>query len=160
MQVPPERAAAPVRPGRLTVAVQPWAEVFVDGQRAGEGALVTVSELPPGPHRVVLRNPEFPEIRESVVVRSGEEARLGISLWAHVARATIQVHPWAEVTLDGRALGAVPPQRTLILAPGAHTLVLTHPGLGTWTETVHARAGETPTLRYNLTRLLGGETGS
>ncbi|MDX1419039.1 MAG: protein kinase [Rubricoccaceae bacterium] len=143
-------------PGRLTVAVQPWAEVWVDGRRIGEGSLVTAQALPAGPHRVELRNPEFPVVQRQVTVEGGAEERLAVSLWEGVARLTIQVHPWAEVSVGGQALGAVPPQRQVILAPGVHPIRLTHPGLGTWTGTVTARAGETRTLRLNLADLLGG----
>jgi serine/threonine-protein kinase len=138
------------------VAVQPWAEVFVDGRRVGEGALVEVASVAAGEHRVELRNPEFPPVQRRVTVAGGAEERLAVSLWEGVARITIQVNPWAEVTVDGRALGVVPPQRQVILAPGTHTLRLTHPALGTWTGTVTTRAGETRTLPFNLAELLGG----
>jgi serine/threonine-protein kinase len=152
----PEPAPAPPAAGRLVVAVQPWAEVFVDGRRAGEGSLVTVPALAAGEHRIELRNPEFPRVQRRVTVEAGAEERLAVSLWEGVARITLQVHPWAEVTVDGRAIGVVPPQRQVILAPGEHVLRLAHPSLGTWTGTVHTRAGETRTLPLNLPQLLGG----
>jgi len=153
---PAEAPPEPPAPGRLVVAVQPWAEVLVDGRRVGEGPLVTVPALAAGEHHVELRNPEFPPVQRRVTVAGGAEERLSVSLWEGVARITIQVHPWAEVSVGGRDLGAVPPQRQVILAPGAHAIRLTHPSLGTWTGTVTARAGETRTLRLNLTELLGG----
>ncbi|NNF57928.1 MAG: protein kinase [Rhodothermaceae bacterium] len=156
--VPPSEPSA--APGRLTVTVRPWATVFVDGRQVGESDLVEVEGLAAGAHRVVLRHPDFPDVEETVTVRAGEAARLGISLWDRVARATLQVQPWAEATLDGQALGAVPPHRTLILTPGSHTLTLAHPSLGTWTTTVRVRAGETPVLKYNLAQLLGGDEDS
>ena len=152
---PPSEEQAPVPlPGRLTVVVQPWAEVFVDGRKMGEGARVDVEELPPGSHQIVLRNPEFPDVRNTIEIRSGVEENLAVSLWEHVARVTLQVHPWARVKVDGRSIGDVPPERTVILQPGTHTIELTHPQLGTWSSTVRVSAGERRTLPYNLSRLL------
>ena len=152
---PPSEEQAPVPlPGRLTVVVQPWAEVFIDGRKVGEGARVDVAELAPGSHQIVLRNPEFPNVRYAVEIRPGAVENLAVSLWEHVARVTLQVHPWASVKVDGRSIGDVPPERTVILQPGTHTIELTHPQLGTWTSTVRVSAGERRTLPYNLSRLL------
>jgi hypothetical protein len=44
------------------------------------------------------------------------------------AHLSVQVGPWAKVYLDGHFLGETPIERDL--APGAHTLVLVHDGLG------------------------------
>jgi len=154
IQSPNEEQVPVSLPGRLTVVVQPWAEVFVDGRKVGEGARVDVAELPVGSHRIVLRNPEFPDVRTAVEIRPGAEENLAVSLWEHVARVTLQVHPWAHVKLDGQPIGDVPPERTVILRPGTHTIELTHPQLGTWSSTVRVSAVERRTLPYNLSRLL------
>lgn len=151
---PQEQAAA----GTLVVDVQPWAEVFVDGTPRGRTPLAQPLALAAGVHRVVLRNPDFPEVSHTVTVRGGAAERLAVSLWEQVARVTIRVHPYAEVTVGGASHGTIPPERLLVLTPGAHTVSLTHPSLGTWTETVTVRAGEQRTLGYNLVQLLGNST--
>lgn len=152
----PAEAVGP-QTGTLVIAVQPWATVLVDGREVGEGPLVEVGALPAGSHEVTLRNPDFPELTRTVTVRPGAEARVPVSLWALVERVTVQVHPFAEVYVDGRLFGTLPPQRRpLLLTPGAHTLRLVHPSLGTHTVTVRAEAGRERTLSYNLLQVLGG----
>ncbi len=156
---PNQESQPTARPGQLTVVVQPWAEVFVDGQKVGEGSGVEIPQLTAGTHIVVLRNPQFPDVRNSVQIRPGGQERLAVSLWAHVARITLQVHPWANVELDGRSIGVVPPEREVILWPGSHTVALSHPQLGTWSGTIQVTAGERRTVPLNLSRLLGDTSG-
>lgn len=66
-------------PGAISVNAQPWAEVWIDGERVGETPLGNVSR-PPGPHEVVLRHPELGERRFSVVVRVNQPVRVAADL--------------------------------------------------------------------------------
>lgn len=66
-------------PGVISVNAQPWAEVWVDGERVGETPLGNVSR-PLGPHEVVLRHPELGERRFPVVVRLNQPVRVTADL--------------------------------------------------------------------------------
>ena len=57
--------------------------------------------------------------------------------------------PWANVTVDGRALGATPLER-IPLAPGSHAVILTHPQYEPFTRRVEIRSGETTTIQLDL----------
>ena len=74
-------AALKVEPpkGTLSINAQPWAEVWVDGQRIGE---TPIGKLPQtiGTHDIVLRHPELGEKREAVTVTLGKPARLGVDM--------------------------------------------------------------------------------
>jgi serine/threonine-protein kinase len=154
-EAPAPTPSAPA-PGTLSVVVQPWAEVVVDGRSAGTTPLRGPLPLPAGPHRVVLRNAAFPDHAVTVEVEPGEDVRLAVSLWSLVARVTLAVSPWAEVEVDGRAAGTTPLREPLVLAPGAHVIRLTHPTLGTREETVEVSAGEARTLRVRMDASGGG----
>ena len=65
--------------GVMNINAQPWAEVWVDGQRIGETPIGNLSR-PVGPHEVVLRHPEFGERRETVMVTLKQPARLGVDM--------------------------------------------------------------------------------
>jgi hypothetical protein len=147
---PPERAAPPEAGGQLTVAVEPWAEVWVDGRAVGTTPLGAPLALSAGPHRVVLRNPDFPEHVAQIVVPSGGSERLAVSLWSLVARVSVEVSPWAEVSVDGRPVGTTPLRRPLVLAPGTHVLTLVHPTLGEREERITVDAGESRTVRVRM----------
>jgi hypothetical protein len=63
----------------LSLNAQPWAEVFVDGERVGE---TPIGNLPRriGTHEIVFRHPELGERRETVVIAVGKPARVGVDL--------------------------------------------------------------------------------
>jgi PEGA domain len=65
--------------GSLSVNAQPWAEVFVDGERIGETPIGNLSRRI-GSHEVLFRHPEFGERREVVVITVGKPARVGVDL--------------------------------------------------------------------------------
>ncbi len=55
---PPPKPAPPPPPqtGKLVLAVSPWGEVYVDGRLRGTTPPLAEVELPPGRHRVEIRN--------------------------------------------------------------------------------------------------------
>lgn len=145
----PDVAPEPVS-GTLVVAAEPWARVRIEGRDVGTTPLGALS-LPAGRHRVTFENPDFPVHTVEVAVEGGEEVRLAVSLWDLVGRVTLVVSPWAEVAVDGTYWDTVPPQeRPLVLSPGIHRLTFTHPSLGGYETSLRIAAGESRTLRVNL----------
>lgn len=65
--------------GRLYVNALPWADVWIDGQRAGETPLANVS-VPIGTHEVLFRHPQLGEQRRTVIVKSSGTTRIGLEL--------------------------------------------------------------------------------
>jgi hypothetical protein len=65
--------------GIISVNAQPWAEVWIDGQRAGETPLGNVTR-PLGPHEIILRHPEFGDRTVPVVVRANQPVRVAADL--------------------------------------------------------------------------------
>ena len=71
---------------------------------------------------------------------------------AAAARGTLQlaVSPWAEVSVDGKAVGLTPPLGQLPLPAGRHTVTLRNSGHPVYTTTVNVAAGEKAVLRYRF----------
>jgi hypothetical protein len=65
--------------GVLSINAQPWAEVWVDGERVGETPIGNLSR-PIGTHEVVLKHPQFGEHRALVTLTTRQPARLGVDL--------------------------------------------------------------------------------
>jgi hypothetical protein len=65
--------------GTLSINAQPWAEVFVDGERVGETPIGNLSRRI-GSHEVIFRHPDLGERRESVVISVGKPTRIGVDL--------------------------------------------------------------------------------
>ena len=65
--------------GAISLNAQPWAEVWIDGERVGETPIGNLSR-PIGTHEVVFRHPELGERRQSVVLVVGKPTRIGVDL--------------------------------------------------------------------------------
>jgi len=65
--------------GTLNINAQPWAEVFVDGERVGETPIGNLTR-PVGTHEVIFRHPDLGERRETVTIAVGKPARIGVDL--------------------------------------------------------------------------------
>jgi hypothetical protein len=65
--------------GTLSLNAQPWAEVFVDGERVGETPIGNLARRI-GTHEIIFRHPELGERRETVVITVGKPARVGVDL--------------------------------------------------------------------------------
>jgi serine/threonine-protein kinase len=75
----PEAAAAP-EPGTLSLRVNPYAEVFVDGRSYGQTPIEPVT-LSPGHHTVTLKNPQLgADRKQDVVIKPHEQTAVRIDL--------------------------------------------------------------------------------
>jgi hypothetical protein len=65
--------------GTLNINAQPWAEVFVDGERVGETPIGNLTR-PVGTHEVIFRHPDLGERKETVTIAIGKPARIAVDL--------------------------------------------------------------------------------
>ena len=65
--------------GSIAFNAQPWAEVWLDGERLGETPIGNV-QVPIGPHRVVFRHPELGEQIHNVAVTLTAPARISADM--------------------------------------------------------------------------------
>jgi class 3 adenylate cyclase len=66
-------SAPPAKPGTVKLAIQPWGEVYVDGNRRGVSPPMKSLKLAPGKHQVEVRNGSFAPYKQTVVVKSNAE---------------------------------------------------------------------------------------
>jgi hypothetical protein len=69
--------AVPVPDGVLSLNAQPWAEVWLDGEKAGETPLGNL-QVRVGKHDVVFRHPDLGERHIAVTVTAKEPSRLSV----------------------------------------------------------------------------------
>jgi hypothetical protein len=82
LQVPPGKVSSitvEMPQGTININASPWAEVFVDGRRAGE---TPIGNLPIsiGPHEILFRHPQFGEKRQAVSVTLNAPVRLSVDM--------------------------------------------------------------------------------
>jgi hypothetical protein len=68
--------AVPVGQGLLSLAIAPWGEVFVDGDRVGVSPPVNEVEVTPGRRRVEIRNGNFPAYSQIIDVKADQKVRI------------------------------------------------------------------------------------
>ena len=60
----------------LSLAVTPWGEIFVDGESRGISPPLLELPLPPGRHRIEIRNEGAKPFRQDIVLQEGDSLRL------------------------------------------------------------------------------------
>jgi hypothetical protein len=65
--------------GSVSLNAQPWAEVWLDGERIGETPIANLARRI-GPHEVLFRHPQLGERRETIVVSLKQPVRLGVDM--------------------------------------------------------------------------------
>jgi serine/threonine-protein kinase len=75
---PPPKPAPPPPPqtGKVVLAVSPWGEVYVDGKLRGTTPPLAEVELPPGRHRIEIRNSSQLPYHTFVEVQAGDTQRI------------------------------------------------------------------------------------
>jgi hypothetical protein len=75
-QEEPLEAIKPSVTGMITLAISPWGEVFVDGDRVGVSPPVNEVEVAPGKRKIEIRNGSFPVYTQVVDVKSEQKVRI------------------------------------------------------------------------------------
>jgi serine/threonine-protein kinase len=65
--------------GHLSINAQPWADVVIDGTAAGQTPLANLT-LPIGSHEIVFRHPQFPEQRQTAIVKADGVTRVSANM--------------------------------------------------------------------------------
>jgi hypothetical protein len=63
--------------GTANINALPWAEVFIDGDKAGETPLANVA-IRLGVHEIVFRNPQFPERKIVTTIKAGAPTTISV----------------------------------------------------------------------------------
>ena len=65
--------------GTININAQPWADVWIAGERIGETPIANLSRRV-GSYEIVFRHPQLGERRENVVVTLRQPVRLGVDM--------------------------------------------------------------------------------
>lgn len=140
VSIAPSPVAAGAAGGWLTVQSPVDMDIMEGGRNLGSTRMERVM-LPVGSHRIELVNPalEF-AISRTIQIAAGRTANVAVALPS--GRLSVNAVPWADVSLDGAAIGTTP-LGELAIPIGVHELVFRHPQLGERRQTVTVKA-DTP----------------
>ena len=65
--------------GSISINAQPWAEVWIAGERIGETPIANISRRV-GAYEIVFRHPQLGERRENVLITLRQPVRLGVDM--------------------------------------------------------------------------------
>ena len=136
-----------VRPGTLTLIVQPEDAQVKVGDSTYVGGTVHAAGISPGSGRIEIDHPNFHGIERTIQLEPGQDLHLGeITLQPATGRVAVTTLPsGAVVRLDGVELGVTPLDHDL-LVPGKVTLEFALDGFRTATRDLIIREGETTEL--------------
>jgi hypothetical protein len=72
----PEAVAAPATTALIMLAIAPWGEVYVDGDRIGVSPPVNEVEIAPGKRRIEIKNGAFPVYSQIVDLKPDQKIRI------------------------------------------------------------------------------------
>jgi serine/threonine protein kinase len=141
---PAENPPAVAKPGFLTIASRPWAQIFIKGNLAASTPMSKPLELAPGSYELVLLNPEIGQpIVQTVILEDGKTTALDLNLYDYVARIRIaSVKPWADLYINGEFECRSPSSKTIFRPLGIHKISLKNPDFPEFLETVTFHKGD------------------
>jgi eukaryotic-like serine/threonine-protein kinase len=143
--------------GFIDIAVEPAAEISIDGRRRTFGERVSMIELPAGSHEIACRCEGYRDYVETVQVQRGELSRRRIELVRISGALLFETAAGTRIFVDGSFRGTVPLGAPLDLPVGTHRVELKNPGYQTWSNTVYVPADETVRLAISLAPLAASE---
>jgi CRISPR/Cas system-associated exonuclease Cas4 (RecB family) len=135
--------------GWVSVASPFQVELFEHGELIGASGTTKVM-LPVGRHELVLKNASVGyESGHSVNVAAGRVATIAVV--APQAPLSINAVPWADVAIDGTAIGQTP-MGNVMIAVGLHEITFRHPQFGERTQAIVVTATGANRAAVNFTR--------
>jgi tRNA A-37 threonylcarbamoyl transferase component Bud32 len=157
----PEPAASAPAPvpatGFVDIAVEPTAEIFIDGRRRVVGNRLAMLELSAGPHEIACRSEGYRDYLETVQIRRGELSRRTVTLVKLTGMLFVETETGTRIFIDGALAGTVPLGAALAVPVGTHRIELVKPGYRTWVNAVYVPRDETVRLAISLAPLSASE---
>jgi hypothetical protein len=72
----PKEAVKPIGIGVIALAISPWGEVYVDGDRVGVSPPVNEVEVAPGKRKIEIRNGSLPVYTQVVEIKADQKVRI------------------------------------------------------------------------------------
>lgn len=162
----PEKSAAPPAAsarieapatGFVDIAVEPAAEISIDGRRRVVGERLTMLELPAGTHEIACRSEGYRDYIETLQIKRGELSRRIVTLEKLTGMLSFETTTGARIFIDGAFRGTVPLGSPLDVPVGTHRIEIKRPGFQTWTSVVYVPRDEIVRLAISLVPESGSE---
>ena len=133
----------------LSVRTNPsGARVFIGNKPIGISPVKTSNLF--GVYEIKIEKEGYKTTEESIIIESDIEKTYDL-IKPEVVKIRLKVHPYADVLIDGKLIGEVPPIRILEVEEGKHTIEFVVLGLNKkFTVETEIKAGEDIEIRMNM----------
>ncbi len=113
--------------GFLSLAVVPWAKVYVNDQYIGETPIASAIKIPTGTYSILFSNPMFEPIVKRVEIKSKEQQTVEANFLEHAGYFLPHVTPWAEIYVDDQYRETTPLSKPIVLSSGKRKIRFHNP---------------------------------
>jgi serine/threonine protein kinase len=135
----------------LSIKTNPsYAHVLIGGEPIGTSPVKKMNLL--GNYNIKIEKEGYRTIEESIAMKSDIKKTYDlIKLEPKVGKIILKVHPYADVFIDGKLIGEVPPSKIQEVKEGKHTIEFISKRLNKkFTVEVEIRGEETKEIRMNM----------
>jgi len=136
--------------GSLTISTQPesGAEVWIDGQSAGETTPATMEMLSAGNHFITVKKEMYEALEQEFAITSGRETALNLTLVPTFGTISISTTPPADIWIDQSRIGTGTYSGRLL--KGLHMVEATLDKHKTITESVTVEIDKPLSLKWQM----------
>jgi serine/threonine protein kinase len=121
-QAKPQEKEAPKEPAKVMLMIYTTpgsARIFLNNKLVGTSPIE--ASYPPGKYQIKIEKAGFQTIEFSVDLRMNFERTYRLDRLESL-QILIKVHPWADVFIDGKFVGQIPPVKKVPIQVGKHTI--------------------------------------
>ncbi len=121
-QAKPQEKAAPKEPAKVMLVIDTTpssARIFLNNKLVGTSPIK--ASYPPGKYQIKIEKAGFQTREFSVDLRTNFERTYSLDR-LESSQILIKVHPWADVFIDGKFVGQIPPVKKVPIQVGKHTI--------------------------------------
>lgn len=128
--------------GYLKLNVEPWADIYFNGELAGQTPIPKPLRLTGEFTRIKLFNSDMGSWETIINPKPRETLNIFINLAERFAGLSVFAEPWANIYLNGVEKGTTPLGKVIYLLPGKYELSFKNPNFSPIIETVLLKPGE------------------
>ena len=136
--------------GKLFLAVKPAAKITINSGESSGILQDTILALPSGTHSLQFFHPEYPQLKDTIRIQSGEITTYRVNLDTMCAYFHCVVYPWGEIFINDRYFAQTPFFHYIKLIPGSNILRIKNPDFREFTDTLFINRGDTLDLQINM----------
>ncbi len=138
-----------VKTGKIKIIARPWAEIYIDNEPVGLTPMEAI-ELQAGIHRLKLLHYDLPPYEKEITIEPDQLDTIAVDLKAEAGQLSITATPWGYLWIDGDSIGILPRDEPVWVTPGLHSILIDHPDLNSWSDTLRIGRSEEVSIRFDM----------